>query len=145
MSEILISPNWNPKPSSSFLANVFWCHISYWNIFHKPDIYNFIYINIHMEKTFKDNVKSVENISRKMGITEHLQKKVPDFFLVPVWICQYFRHISQNPNLILISSFSNNQYWAYTFLNPGALEPKQTQKKIWPYNQRSCKMCVNIG
>ena len=55
-----------------------------------------------------------------MRITENLQKS-PWLFLVPVWRFQYFRPLLQNPNLILMSSFPNNHYWAYTFLNPWAL------------------------
>ena len=41
--------------------------------------------------------------------------------MVPVSRFQYFRHLLQNPNLTLMSSFPNNHYWAYTFLNPWAL------------------------
>ena len=41
------------KKIKCFFANVFWHHISCSNVFHKHDIYNFIYMNIHMENTFK--------------------------------------------------------------------------------------------
>ena len=43
----------NQKKLGAFFANVFWCHILYWSLFHKHDIYNFIYMNIHMEKTYR--------------------------------------------------------------------------------------------
>ena len=41
--------------------------------------------------------------------------------MVPLWRFQYFRHHLQNQNLILMSIFPNNHYWAYTFPIPWAL------------------------
>ena len=55
------------------------------------------------------NVRSVENISRRNENNGTPTKKACDFF-VPVWRSQYFRHLLQNPNFTLISSFPNNQY-----------------------------------
>ena len=66
------------------------------------------------------NVKSVENISRRNKNNRTPTKKEPIFW-VPVWRFQNFRHLLQNPNLTLMSSFPNNHYWAYTFLNHWAL------------------------
>ena len=43
-------------------------------------------MNIHIEKTFKDNVKSVENISRKNENNGTPTKKGPDFFW---FLCGY--------------------------------------------------------
>ena len=76
---------------------------------------------IHMEKTFK---------AMQCQKTEHLQKSIW-FLLVPVQRFQYFRHILQNPNLKIITSFPNNHYWAYTFLNLWALEEKWTEKNAF--------------
>ena len=42
--------------------------------------------------------------------------------MVPVWRFQYFRQLLPKPNLKLMASFPNNNYWAYTFLNPWALK-----------------------
>ena len=58
--------NLEPKNCCSFFANVFWCNISSENYFHKHDIYNLIYMSIHVKRKLRqNNVKSVENISRK--------------------------------------------------------------------------------
>ena len=38
--------------SSAYFVNVFWCTISSWNSFHKPDIFNLIKVSIRVEKTF---------------------------------------------------------------------------------------------
>ena len=126
MSEILKSPTMNQKQLSALFENVFWCHISSWNYFHKHDIFNVFCMIIHLEKTLRQfNVKSVENISRKIRTTEHLQKK--HLFFVGSWldisIFQTFLTIIKK-NLKLISSFPNNHYCAYTFLNPQALKNK---------------------
>ena len=41
------------KKINCFFAYVFCFHISYWNVFHKHDIYDIIDMTIHMEKTFR--------------------------------------------------------------------------------------------
>ena len=84
------------------------------------------------------NVKSVKIFQEEMRITEHLQKN--HLFFVLVWWFPYFRHLLQNPNLILLSSITNNHYWAYAFLNPWALTdlnvfcsvPVRTRKHALP-------------
>ena len=73
-----------------------------------------------------------------MRITEHL-KKITWFFLVPVCRFQYFRHLLQNPNLKLMSSFPNNHYWAYTFLIPWALAHKERGSKNFALGEKTLK------
>ena len=73
------------------------------------------------------SVKCVDNISRRNENNGKPTKKHLIFF-IPVWRFQYFRHLLQNPNLKLMSSFPNNHYRAYTFLVSWAL------KKIYIYD-----------
>ena len=82
MSEIWISLGWNPKYSSGFLANVFGFQISYWNFSHKHDIYSFIYMIIHMEKTFK--------AMQCQKCRKYFSKSIPFFLL------QYILHALHN-------------------------------------------------
>ena len=76
---MLRPPTWN-QIKLCFFANVFLCNISSGNYFHKHDIYNLIYMIIHVKRQLRQsNVKSVENISR---ITKQVQKKHLVWFLI---------------------------------------------------------------
>ena len=117
MSEILKSPTRNQKQLSAFFADVFWCHIS-----HKHDIYNLIFMTIHMEKTFQAmQCQKCRKYFKKKWESRNTCKKSTCFFLVPWWRFQYFRHLLQNPHIKLMAGFPNNHYWSYTILNPWAL------------------------
>ena len=115
MSEILKFPTWNQKQISAFLANVFWCQISCWNIFQKNSFPTLsIWIFTWKRHLRQCNIKSVENMSRKNENKEKPTKKSAWSSLVPVWIFQYFRHYFKNPFPKIMACFSNNHYWAYT-------------------------------
>ena len=114
---MLRPPTWN-HIKLCFFANVFLCNISSGNYFHKHDIYNLIYMIIHVKRQLRQsNVKSVENISR---ITKQVQKKAPS--LVPNQRFQHFKHLLWNLKLKWMAiCFSISLTGLYTFLNPWAL------------------------
>ena len=81
MSEMLKTATWHQEKFGGFIANVFWFTISSENYFHKHDIYNLIYMNIHVKRQLlQSNVKSVENISRKNKNHKTCAKKSTYFF-----------------------------------------------------------------
>ena len=111
-----------PKTIKCSFCWCFWCHISSWNFSHKHDIYNWIYMTFHMEKTFKAmQCQKCSKYFKKKWESWNTRKKSTWFILVPWWRFQYFRLLLQNPNIKLMASFPNNHYWSYTFLNPWAL------------------------
>ena len=120
MSEILISPTWNPKKSSAFwlMFSDVTFHIE---MFATNMTFTTLYLWIFTWKIhFKQcNVKSVENMLRRNENNGTPTKKAPDFFGSCLEISIF--HLLQNPILKLMSSFPNNHYWAYTFLIPWAL------------------------
>ena len=110
MFEILKSPTRHQKESKSFFADIFWSCISSWNFSHKNDIYNLIYMTIHIEKTFKAmQCQMCRKYFKKKWESQNTCRKSTWFFLVPGWRFQYFRHLLQNPNLKLLAGFPNNQ------------------------------------
>ena len=125
MSEILKSPTRNQKKPSAFFASVPW-FLFLLEIFstlltlHCPKC--LFHMNNHINQVV--NVMFVGKVSRWNVTSENICKKSTCFFLVPGRRFQYFRHLLQNPNLKLMASFSNNHYWAYTFLNPWALRSR---------------------
>ena len=135
MSEILKSPTRNLKKNVIFLQVFrdshlflkfflhFW-HCIAWSVF--------FHMNSHINQVV--NVMFVANVSRWNATSENISKKTTWFFLVPGRRFQYFRHLLQNPNLNVMASFSNNHYWAYTFLNPWALLKSFPYGPIWSWN-----------
>ena len=86
MSKMLKSWTWKQKLPSAFFVNVFKFNISSWKCFHKHDIYNLLYMIIHIEKTFKamqcQNCRKY--FKKKQEPHTHLQKSTW-FFLVLSW------------------------------------------------------------
>ena len=64
MSEVLKSGTWNKKNYQVlFFCKIFVYNVEFWNGFHIHDNYNLFYMNIYIEKTFRQfNIKRVENI-----------------------------------------------------------------------------------
>ena len=117
--EILISPIWNLNKWSVFLL-MFSDVIFHIKTFSTNMTFSTLSIWLFKWKRhFRQcNVKSVENITKRNENNRTPTKKRLDFFLVPVWRFQYFKHLLQNPNLKLMASFLHNHYWAYNFLRP---------------------------
>ena len=108
MSGILISLTGNPNHVYAFFANVFSSIISSGTFFHKRDIYNLIYVFIHMQKTFKALQCQMcgKYFKKKRNHKTHAKKY--KHILVPSQRCQDSRHILQNPTYPkYVMGFSN--------------------------------------
>ena len=122
MSEILKSPTGNQKKPSAFFASVPWLSFlleTFSTLLTLHCLKCLFHMNSHINKVV--NVMFVGNVSRWNMTSENISKKSTWWFLVPGRRFLHFRHLLQNPNLKLMAGFSNNHYWAYTFLNPWAL------------------------
>ena len=75
MSDFLISSTRSPTKSGNCFVYVFWCTISSWKMFRNSDSTNWIYVNIHVEKTFKALHCQMcgKYLKKKQRITKHLE------------------------------------------------------------------------
>ena len=119
MSKMLRSQTWNQKKHWCFFANFFWSNISSGNSFHKHDIYNLIYMIIHVKKTVEaKQCQKCRKYLEKKNNHKTCANKALSFFLFDLDISKFQIFFYKIQNLNKWQLVSVITHWTYTCPNP---------------------------